>query len=252
MIASSPFPPRAAESRCIAPPAPGRRGDHAGSGCAVGRSRQPEEVRRGSAALRECTQHIGQGIGLCQPRRYAGAGGRVFTTHYNYTWVRSPDTHFPPTANWTSETKYFGTAFDYPVAANVNVPLSQGERLCAVAGERRLERRSRQHPAQSCRSQFGQRGGRRRRGVADVKCRAPTVPARWLQNLAQTLHHYTFNTPVGAPADAQCGRVVYSAFHVNDAASSGTIATSASISTPSSSVGSGMSSSGPINPSDTA
>ena len=37
----------------------------------------------------------------------------------------------------------------------------------------------------------------------------------------QILHHYTFNTPVGAPADAQCGRVVYSAFHVNDASSSG-------------------------------
>ena len=35
----------------------------------------------------------------------------------------------------------------------------------------------------------------------------------------QILHHYTFNTPIGAAADKVCGRVVYSAFHVNDASS---------------------------------
>jgi hypothetical protein len=35
----------------------------------------------------------------------------------------------------------------------------------------------------------------------------------------QIQHHYTFNTPVGAPPEQQCGRVVYSAFHVNDASS---------------------------------
>jgi len=41
----------------------------------------------------------------------------------------------------------------------------------------------------------------------------PTQP--WLASERPvSIQHFTFNTPIGAPIDQQCGRVVYSNFHV--------------------------------------
>jgi hypothetical protein len=154
--------------------------------------------------------------------RYADEGGRAFVTHYNYTWIRSPTARFPATANWTEETKYFGTGYDYPVVADVNLSFQKGrdfaqwlENVGASTGYGTVELNHVVHVADSA---------------------LPDVAEPWLTSVAEPrqyqpdgstatqrfLHHYTFNTPVNAPAANQCGRVVYSAFHVNDAASSGT------------------------------
>ena len=89
-------------------------GAHARSDGALDQPRQPQEVRRGTPALRARAQHRGKAPGYTNLVDYTTAGGRAFITHYNYTWIRSPDTQFPPTANWTGETKYFGDpAYDF-------------------------------------------------------------------------------------------------------------------------------------------
>jgi hypothetical protein len=152
---------------------------------------------------------------------YTTAGGRAFVTHYNYTWIRTPTTLFPPTANWTGETKYFGDTYDFPMSADVNVNFPKGKDFAqwlvnvgasAAYGSIQLN-----HVVHNADSEI------------------PDAAQSWLTSSPQArqykpdgsmvsqsiLHHYTFNTPVGAPPENQCGRVVYSAFHVNDASSDG-------------------------------
>jgi hypothetical protein len=163
----------------------------------------------------------GKDPGYANLVQYANAGGRAFVTHYNYTWIRSPTTRFPATANWTDETKYFGLGYDFPVVADVNLSFQKGrdfaqwlENVGASTEYGTVELNHVVHNSDSA---------------------LPDVAQPWLTSVAeprqykpdgskvtqQFLHHYTFNTPVDAPAEDQCGRVVYSAFHVNDAASSG-------------------------------
>ena len=45
---------------------------------------------------------------------------------------------------------------------------------------------------------------------------------RWLYTQQQPLH-YTFNTPVGAQPNQQCGRVLFSDFHVTNSITGGTV-----------------------------
>ena len=153
---------------------------------------------------------------------YTTAGGRAFITHYNYTWIRSPDTKFPPTANWTGETKYFGdnpTRTIFPMTANVNVGFQKGKDFAqwlvnvgASATYGSIELNHVVHNSDSVLPD-----------VAEPWLTSDAQPRQYKSDGSkisqQILHHYTFNTPVGAAPEAQCGRVVYSAFHVNDAQS---------------------------------
>jgi hypothetical protein len=143
---------------------------------------------------------------------YANAGGRVFNTHYHYYWIDPTKiTSMPPMANnvaWQSTANFIpevtgssdlygyvdttfpkGQAFArwlYDVGASVN----EGSFMVEQA----------------------------RYNVTDV--RAPST--RWVfnpntgqtQTLQPALFHYTFNTPVGQPEGQQCGKVLFSDFHV--------------------------------------
>jgi len=152
---------------------------------------------------------------------YTTAGGRAFITHYNYTWIRSPTTKFPATANWTGETKYFGDnpTYDFPMTATVNVGFQKGKDFAqwlvnvgASATYGSIELNHVVHNSDSVLPD-----------VAEPWLTSDAQPRQYKSDGSmisqQILHHYTFNTPVGAAPEAQCGRVVYSAFHVNDAQS---------------------------------
>jgi hypothetical protein len=150
---------------------------------------------------------------------YTTAGGRVFVTHYNYTWIRTPTTLFPATANWTGETKYFGTDYDFPMNADVDTTFPKGKDfaqwLVNVGASQTYGSIQLDHVVHNSDSVIA--------SVAQSWLTSPSMPRQYKKDgsmiTQQIQHHYTFNTPVGVPAEQQCGRVVYSAFHVNDASS---------------------------------
>lgn len=166
---------------------------------------------------------------------YANKGGRVFATHYSYVWLHDLSgvtTPWEGTANkwtpssiaWNQVTAFIDTSFPkgvqfanwlqapvaptsatYPPPYGAVGALSQiAPPMVSIAEPRR-----------------------------DITPTAPNVstsgaisPAqRWIYTAAGSTYdpagspgeaplHYTFNTPWGSPAANQCGRVLFSDFHV--------------------------------------
>jgi hypothetical protein len=131
---------------------------------------------------------------------YANAGGRVFTTHFSYVWLYD-DAPFSSTASWQVE--------QHPSPADqtgyVDMTFPKGQALAQwlqivgasfILGEIPLQ-------------------------VIRHDNNGPIAPAQsWMTiddpNFPGANVHYTFNTPVGAPASQQCGRVLYDDFHVEN------------------------------------
>ncbi len=139
---------------------------------------------------------------------YTTAGGRVFATHFSYVWIEYAQAPFPTTATWRGNSNApDGTVYtldtSFPKGStfadwlqNVNATTTRGELPIFEP----------------------------RRNVVSVN---NAVAQRWFYSMAQSnVGHYTFNTPVasllpdGGSPD-QCGRVVFSDFHVSAAALSG-------------------------------
>jgi hypothetical protein len=133
---------------------------------------------------------------------YTGAGGRVFTTHYGYVWIQGAPP-FEATAVWAPD----GTALADPLQADVNTLFPKG-----VAFEQWLK-------LVKASSELNESTGLNQVDIIEPRHDALTAlaPAEaWLGSTLpqQSVEQLSFNTPVSAPPDSQCGRVVYSDFHV--------------------------------------
>jgi hypothetical protein len=143
---------------------------------------------------------------------YANGGGRLFNTHYQYYWIDptkitsqpvvSENPQWQGTAQFMAEqtgvttiTGYVDTSFPKGSALAQWLMVTGGS---DVLGEFPIDE-------------------------ARYNVHATNPPSsRWVYNAntGQTgvqggaVLHYTFNTPVGAPQASQCGRVLYSDFHV--------------------------------------
>jgi hypothetical protein len=138
---------------------------------------------------------------------FANAGGRMFTTHYSFVWLdpESPfNSPFPPVANWNPSEDFPSPD---PGIATVNTGFDDGATL----------------------AQWLENAGATYKGSSDqivistlrhdMDGVIPPTQA-WL-NLNDTTDNnpvmqMTFNTPVGAAANAQCGRVMFNEYHVID------------------------------------
>jgi hypothetical protein len=138
-------------------------------------------------------------------QQYADQGGRVFGSHYHYTWQRNLIAAWQGTAAWTT----FGSTTT-PDLVDMSFPKGKAlaEWLMAVNASTILG----QIPLQV-----------KTYNVSDVV--KPTT--RWIYASGgppTTTHYLSFNTPVGQMPDKQCGKVVYAGLHVSSSA--GTVDTS--------------------------
>ncbi len=135
---------------------------------------------------------------------YADAGGRVFATDLSYPWYTNGPADFQSTAQWVN----WGGIGVNPLPATIDQTFPKGQALAQwllnvgatpVLGS--IDLHETYH-------------------VVDA-VNAPTT--RWLYSTSPaTVQTLSFNTPVGLPAEQQCGRAVYSNFHIANGSASGT------------------------------
>ena len=130
---------------------------------------------------------------------YANAGGRVFATHYSYAWLdpNSPyDSQFPPVADWTSDS-------DLPNGiATINTGFNDGATLAQWLLNAGASTTYGQVSLSTVRN--------------DISAIIPPTQSWATLNSDGDIMQMTFNTPVGAAAANQCGRVLFNEYHVVD------------------------------------
>jgi hypothetical protein len=141
---------------------------------------------------------------------YADVGGRVFATHYGYVWLATPSfgspqnlTSFYGTANWYLD----HSGYNDPMTGNIDTSFPKGaafaQWLVNVGASTTLGQMSINEPRW------------------DAKSSINPPSQRWMYGKSKyatstdMLLSMTFNTPVSAAPADQCGRVVFSDFHVS-------------------------------------
>jgi hypothetical protein len=138
---------------------------------------------------------------------YTGRGGRVFLTDLGYSWLQS-DPVFNATVNWVPPDGLVEGA-DFTTLVDQTFPkgMAFSAWLSAIGAARPATGQIPVHDPFMGHSYI----------TSPV---APTQSWLYTQGPYSTIQLVTFNTPIGMPDDQQCGRVVYTQFHVaNDGAS---------------------------------
>jgi hypothetical protein len=125
---------------------------------------------------------------------YANGGGHVFATHFQGTWLKgSPAADFRDVSTWDT-TKDVGTA--YAIDTTFPKGAAFAEWLAATGAS--------QVPGTIALDNVTFSAG-------DVR-QPPAQP--WIRSAASgRVRYFSFNTPIGTPREAQCGRFVFADLH---------------------------------------
>ena len=134
---------------------------------------------------------------------YAGAGGRIFASHWHNYWLEAGPSPFPTTATFVNDPD-----LDDPFTAFIDVTFPKGKAMSewllnvgASTKQGEIAIHAGQHT---------------------VDAVNPAMSQAWIYgNMPKSVQYYTFNTPIGAETDKQCGRVVFSDIHVSSGDSVG-------------------------------
>jgi hypothetical protein len=140
---------------------------------------------------------------------YAAAGGRVYASHFHYAWFNTGPFASGNLATWKTGSNDIDD-LDARIVTKLadNSPFIKGVALKAWLG---------QVSALNAKGELPIRGAKHNAdvGVAN-KASQVWIEANDQADPPRITQYFTFNTPLGAPADKQCGRVVYSDLHVGD------------------------------------
>ena len=133
---------------------------------------------------------------------YAGLGGRIFASHWHQIWLDRGPHPFPEVASFVDEDDI------NDITANVETSFPKGQALSewlvnvgASSQPGRIALTGTQHT---------------------ILTENPMYAQRWIStDSPQTVQYLSANTPLGAPASEQCGRVVLSDIHVTGSAVEG-------------------------------
>ena len=148
---------------------------------------------------------------------YLKLGGRVFASHYHYTWFQnSPVGALKNVAEWVglpSPAQYGGAGFDGvqpPFVVDQSFPKGQAlaQWLVNVDASKTLGEVPLNQPK------------------SDVLGVNASLGTRWIHNkfvlpggvtTPESTKYLSFNAPVGEPADKQCGKAVFGDMHISEA-----------------------------------
>ena len=128
---------------------------------------------------------------------YTSSGGRVFASHWNNYWLESGPAPFPETATFNHQAD-----LPNPIVALVDTTFPKGQALAqwlvnvgASSTLGQIEIKEAQHT---------------------VDAANPAISQQWIyQPDYSSVQYFTFNTPIDALPESQCGRVVFSDIHVS-------------------------------------
>jgi len=144
----------------------------------------------------ECDEHNENKTSPELLRQYADLGGRVFGSHFHYTWSKHLIPAWQGTADWSAH----GDPTPTPDLVDMSHPDGQAlaQWLVAVGATTMLGKIALNTKTFNA-----------------LEVTAPTT--RWLYSSGApaTSHYLSFQTPVGVPPAAQCGKVVYAGMHVS-------------------------------------
>jgi hypothetical protein len=132
---------------------------------------------------------------------YANAGGRIFTTHYGFSWLDQGNRPFASTGTFSPDKATGGTGSrDFQIDTSFPKGQAFADWLVAVG-------------ASTTRGTISVSEWRH-----DLDAEKNPPAQRWVYGTTTagpSVQHMTFNTPLAATEDRKCGRVVYSDFHVS-------------------------------------
>lgn len=131
-------------------------------------------------------------------RDYLDAGGRVFATHYHYTWFKNGPADVASVATWGSTAGADGAQNTYAIDTSFPKGQSFGKWLTNVQASADGQNISLKDVAKS---------------VSDTNAKS----LNWISKPGDPykVKYMSFNTPVAKPADEQCGKAVLSDIHVS-------------------------------------